>query len=293
MLDQKIDRRKLIATGAAASLLATTGARAKSKASCTPNQGFEDFAALFRLVSDLGGPSTYRFHSGTALIVPAPLQLAEDFLGYVALKQDRVRRLPNGDFHHAYTGGILFTDATSGKVINKFENRFTGETVDVKHFATSGGSLVYTPKGTYGLKPGADATATPKLSKKQVELGWGTTDSDAWITYPERFAFYDADGNFAGADNSMYRYHGRLADLRNPSISSVDTVMTWQSETGLWDWMNMGDHPGHLIFGGMGRKYSSSSDLPMEYVQAYEVSFPNQLSRSIDWNDFTIPNAYR
>lgn len=278
-----------------ASMAPPLAAMASTSNTFQTDQGFEDFAAYFRIISDLEGPSTYRYHAGKVLMVPEPRGLAEDFVDFVAIKQDRSRRLPNGDFQHAYTGVTMFTDMETGRVLDTFENPVTGETVTVEPFATSGGSIVYTPEGPYALKPGADPTFLPKISEVgPTKFDWDVSGDDVWITYPERFAVFNDDGKAIAADNSMYRYMTDMAQLMDPAISSVDCVMNWQTETGPWSWMNMPDSfKGHFIFGSMGRKYASLNRVPTRYIEASETRYPEHLLRPIDWADFVIPNSRR
>lgn len=257
------------------------------------DQGFEDFTSYFRIISDFGGGTTYRFHSGQALLVPAPGQLAIEFVNFVAIKQDRTRRLPNGDFHHAYKGVTLFTDIESGDVLETFENPVTGKQNTVQPFATSGGSIVYTPNGAYPLKPGADPLIEPKIGMAAPHFQWGSAGEHTWLTYPERFGFYDSEGALVGADNSMYRYMARLEDLQDTKVTNVPSSMSWSSETGMWPWMDMEDHPGHFIFGSLGRKYNRLDAVPARYVEASEKLYPGHLTSEMQWSDFIIPHAMR
>lgn len=297
---KRIHRRDILKLSAgglslSAGLTHPLGALANTSPSFQIDQGFEDFVAYFRIISDLEGPSTYRYHAGKMLMVPQPRGLAEDFVDFVAIKQDRSRRLPNGDFHHAYKGVTMFTDTETGEVLNQFRNPVTEELVEVEPFATSGGSIVYTPAGPYALKPGADPSMIPEIRDRgPTTFDWDVSGDDAWLTYPERFAIFNAQGEAIAADNSMYRYMVSLTQLGDPSITSVDCVMNWQTETGPWGWMKMPDSfTGHFIFGSLGRKYASLDDVPARYVAASEQRFPLHLAKPIDWSDFVMPQSRR
>lgn len=299
-MDGSVLNRRTALTASVAGVLLATGstgfaAAEERRSRLKLNQGFEDFTAYFRIISDLEGPSTYRYHAGKMLMVPTPRGLAEDFVDFVAIKQDRSCRLPNGDFQHAYKGVTMFTDMTTGDVLDQFENPVTGEINSVEPFATSGGSIVYTPDGPYALKPGADPTVTPEIGDMgPTKFDWDVAGDDAWITYPERFAVFDENGKAIAADNSMYRYMVSKTQLDDPTLSSVDSVMNWQTETGPWGWMNMPDSfTGHFIFGSLGRKYASLDQVPAQYVRESEKRFPSHLVTPIDWDDFVIPNSRR
>lgn len=296
MRDADLNRRDILKLSGSG-LIAAIASQALPKAALGADhdalklhQGFEDFTHYFRIMSDLGGGTTYRYHAGKMLMVPTPRGLAEDFVDFVAIKQDRSRRLPNGDFHHAYKGVTMFTDMETGEVLDAFENPITGETNTAQPFATSGGSIVYTPDGPYALRPGADPTVTPEIGMGPTQFDWNMAGDDVWITHPERFAVFDEGGKAIAADNSMYRYMVSKTQLSDLSITSVDTTMNWQTETGPWGWMEMPDSfTGHFIFGSLGRKYASLDQVPDQYVQASEERFPGHLSEPSDWADFVIP----
>jgi len=305
MSHRLINRRKLVIFGLSGSALAacthiglpylsstSLGAQANSGLFKT-DQDFEDFTSYFRMISDFGGDATYRFHSGQALFVPSPRQLAIEFVNFVAIKQDRTRRLPNGHFHHAYKGVTFFTDIETGEVLDTFDNPVTGQQNKVKPYATSGGSIVYTPKGAYQLKPNADPSLKPKIGMEPPHFQWGTASNDVWLTYPERFGFYDDNGKLVAADNSMYRYISRLEDLEDKRISNVPCAMSWSTETGMWPWMEMDNRPGHFIFGSLGRKYNELDAVPERYVEASEQLYPGHITAEIQWDDFTIPYTMR
>ncbi len=121
-------------------------------------------------------------------------------------------------------------------------------------------------------------------------MGWNIAGDDVWITYDERVVVRAEDGSVAYADSSMYRYHASLKQLQDPHQPSADTIMSWDTETTWWPWLEMGDREGHMIFGSMGRKLARLDDVPEMVIAASEERFPEQLARPIDWNDYTLPD---
>ena len=248
-----------------------------------------NLVTYMKILSDLSGRPTYRFHTGRILSV-APGQLGQPFMDFVACKQDRVRRLTDGSYQHGYRGVILFTEVDTGRVLDTFENPLTGKTNRVQHFRTQWGSGVFTRHGAYSLAAAGQAQEAPGLRDKPFQLGWTIVGDDVWVTYDERVAVRDAGGAIVYADSSMYRYHASLGQLKDPEQPSADTVMSWNTETTWWPWMDMGDTPGHLIFGSMGRKFADLAEVPEQVISASEEIFPGQLSRPIDWSDYTLPD---
>jgi len=130
----------------------------------------------------------------------------------------------------------------------------------------------------------------PGLSDVPFQLGWNIHNDDVWITYDERIEVLREDGTVFYADSSMYRYHTSLGELQDPAIASARCTMSWQTETSWWPWMEMGDHPGHLIFGGLGRKYDDLSDVPPNVIEESEKRIPGHLTSALNWSDFALPD---
>lgn len=246
--------------------------------------------AYMKILSDLSDRPTYRFHTGRILSVIGR-NVGEPMMDFVACKQDRVRRLTDGSYQHGYRGVILFTELDTGRVLDEFKNPITGKTNTVNHFKTSWGAGVFTNTGAYSLGRPEDVNQdAPGLSDVPFLLDWTIVGDDAWVTYDERVVVKHDDGTVFYADSSMYRYHATLSQLKDPDQPSANTVMSWDTETTWWPWMDMSDEPGHMIFGSMGRKFASLSDIPEHVIEASEQRFPGQLSRPIDWKDYTLPD---
>lgn len=250
----------------------------------------QNLIAYMKSLSDLAGRPTWRFHAGRILAVATPGDIAQPFMDFVACKQDRVRRLRDGSYQYGYRGVILFTELDTGRVLDRFDNPITGVTNEVNHFYTKWGSGVYTRDGSYSLAAEGRAQEAPGLEDQPFQLGWSIVDDDVYLTYDERVAVRTPEGRVVYADNSMYRYHVSLAQLANPSVSSADAIMSWDTTTTWWPWMEMDERPGHLIFGSMGKKYDSLDRVPSAVVDASEERFPGQLTRPIDWSDYTLPD---
>lgn len=253
-----------------------------------PDNRVDNVRSYLKIISDLSEQPTFRFMSGTILAVPQPHHLGHPFLKYISIKQDRVREIRDDVFQHAYRGVTLFADVMTDEVIDVFENPFTGHTNTVEHYKTSKGSIVYSPEGVYFLRVGATPSNLISELDNPFRLTWMTHGDHVWVTYDERFQIDDEDGNLKYADNSMYRYKTSLRQVQDPSITSVEMVMNWATETRFWPWMDMDDHPGHLIFGSMGTKFKSLDELPSKFVMAAEQRLPGHLNDTIDWSDYAI-----
>lgn len=296
-----VSRRKAILGMGASAALVATGCKpeveqekektiVRSLSDIDLDSRAANIEAYLKLISDLSGKPTYRYHTGRILVVPEPKHLGEPFCDFIGIKQDRVRKMSNGTYQHGYRGIILFTNKDTGEVMEAFENPLTGVTNSVSHFKTSRGSIVYTPEGVYPLRVGAEPNLDRiiKESEKPFRLVWSNIGDDTWVTYDERFKVNDEDGKILFADNSMYRYMANTQELLDPEMTSADITMTWSTETNFWDWMDMKGHPGHCIFGSMGSKYTSIDELPKHILAAAEKHLPGHLIDPIKWGDYLI-----
>ena len=295
---RKLTRRNLMKAGGALALSSPAGiAFAKTDPMAVPrdldtSNPEHNLLTYMKIMSDLSGRTTYRYHSGRILAVPEPGQVGQPFMDFLACKQDRVRRLTDGSYQHLYKGVILFCELDTFRVLDTFKNPLTGKTVDVRHFRTSQGAGVFRPVGgAYSLVPSElGEMRAPGLSDVPFQLGWNIHNDDVWITYDERIEVLREDGTVFYADSSMYRYHASLAELQNPNVASAECTMSWQTETTWWPWMDMGDHPGHLIFGGLGRKYGDLSAVPPHVIEDSEKRIPGHLTSALNWSDFALPD---
>lgn len=289
-------RSAMLASGAAALASSARGSQAASSDPMAIPRELDtqdpdhNLIAYMKIMSDLSGKPTFRYHRGRILSVLGR-NVGEPLMDFVACKQDRVRRLTDGSYQHGYRGVILFTELDTGRVLETFDNPITGKTNTVNHFKTAWGSGVFTPlNGPYSLSALSASQEAVGLDGEPFTVDWDINGDDVWITYDERVVVRNPDDTVAYADSSMYRYHASLEQLQDPRQTSAEAIMSWDTETTWWPWMNMDNVEGHMIFGSMGRKYNDIGDVPKEVITASERIYPGQLTRPIDWADYTLPD---
>lgn len=72
----------------------------------------------------------------------------------------------------------------------------------------------------------------------------------------------------------------RHADLTDPNLDSVPANFAGYVLMPYFPWMNMADHPGHLLWHVQGYKIDSLDDLPADYLTAAQEDFGDQFTRS-------------
>lgn len=166
----------------------------------------------------------------------------------------------------------FFRDYETNEYLREFRNPWTGRT-DVVKPAVQGGNL--------GFHYGADGIWPVRLSgealgptaTKPLSVQWHEAGDHVWLqhqtVYPpgmppmhgQRQSMFVARRDFANR---------RLAAL--PAAFSSTVFMGWLK------WMDMKDHPGHVIWHAAGAKLRTIDDLPPEYRERAEREYPERLT---------------
>lgn len=155
-------------------------------------------------------------------------------------------------------GGWYFTsreltyylDPQTGKILQEWQNPWTGESVPVMHVANSPVQGKF--KGKFPARVDGDST---------------TYVFDIFPHYPNplatdpKFAPYSSNATYQAAE--LFKLTVPTADLTNPELKSVSQVKLGWDRIGPWlPWMKMGDIPGQMIYSAYGGKVNDVSGLP-------------------------------
>jgi len=111
-----------------------------------------------------------------------------------------------------------------------------------------------------------DIVQQPGAELRHEVEGIFTNGSDVWISEIST-AKTPVPNAKPSLYNEMLTYHARTADLqrrgakRAPCDISITNTVSWRS------WMNMGDHPGHLLVVGAGQYVNSIDELPPAWLR--------------------------
>ncbi len=143
-----------------------------------------------------------------------------------------------------------YLDPSTGEMLHKWENPWTGETVTVMHVANN---------PVQGLFAGKFPA--------QVNGEETTFAFDIFPTYPNpladdpKFAEYSPFPTYQAAE--LFKLTVPTADLLNPELLTVSQLRLSWDRFGQWlPWMKMGDRPGYMIYSGYGSKVNGFSELP-------------------------------
>jgi len=181
-----------------------------------------------------------------------------------------MRHLDDGEFELIGNTVTFFRDIETGKMIDRFENPYTGEINEVKPAVQGGGPGRGFNYSVRGIRPTPFMDLMPEWP---LILDWSFARDTVWLhnqtAYPPGLPPPRAQRQsmFVPLDKFNNR---RIKNLPTTFASTV--FMPWLK------WMDMGDRPGHVIWHASGAKLESIDQLPDEYRRRAESEYPQYLS---------------
>lgn len=163
---------------------------------------------------------------------------------------------------------LFYQDPTTGKIIDEWQNPWSGEVVQVLHIAND---PVNFRAPIFPVK----ADGKPFATDLQVmgDHWWSTTTVPLFYRNPLGGDFQDHVGGTYHAVE-MFNFFGRMSDLADPKTHSADVNVAWARISDWLPWMKMRGRAGNLYFNGAGRKLDSYAELPAGMRAAIEARGP-------------------
>ncbi len=222
----------------------------------------EDSSAQFLRLRCTVNPSgqVYMWWTGT-MYAQNPGQMIKPLVGFEGYNVCRTVKAANGDWQLLTREVTYYRDLKTGQIIEHWDNPFTGKTDDVMQVHNDPVNTVMPAHGT-GKYP----------------MPWKVVGDDVMVLldiplrYPNALstaAFPEESSGPEYIASEHFGFFAKLADMDNPKLDDVPSVVSW-FRTGPWlPWMKMGQRPGGLIYSGEGKKLEHGfADLPAD-VQAY------------------------
>jgi hypothetical protein len=196
---------------------------------------------------------------------PRPLVRFEGFEVYWFQHVDDGYRLGG----HTVT---FFRDFETREFLYEFRNPWTGRT-DVVKPAVQGGNLAfhYGVDGIWPVRLSGEPLGTPVT--RPLWLQWHAMGQYVWLQH--QTVYPPGMPPMHGQRQSMFAARRDYLDRRVvalPAAFSSTVFMGWLK------WMDMKDHPGHVIWHASGVKLRSIDELPRDYRDRIEREYPERLS---------------
>jgi hypothetical protein len=199
---------------------------------------------------------------------------ATPMMGILAATFSRYRRINPTTYEARALEIAYFTDLRTGKLLETWQNPFTGKTVEVPLTRMGPARLLMTADGLQVETTGeASGMALHHSFRPAVIQG-----DFVWITEE-----INVEGSRPGTDskpfvyNEMSTYQSRLSDLENPELATVPTNIQFHGLVTYRPWMGFGDTPGHTTSQGAGLRVGRVEDLPPYYLELTERLHPGVL----------------
>jgi hypothetical protein len=195
--------------------------------------------------------------------------------GILAGTFSRYRRIRDDAYEARALELAFFTDLASGRLLETWDNPFTGRRIEVPRISMGPSTFVLTAEGltvttAAGEAVGMDIRHRFKPAVVHRDQVWITEEINVAGTPPgpeaKPFAY-----------NEMSTYHALKSDLDDPAQASVPTQVQFHSLVTWRPWMGFGDTPGHTTARGSGLRAASIEEFPTDYLELAERFHPDVL----------------
>ena len=164
---------------------------------------------------------------------------------------------------------MLMLDPETGEVLDRWENPYTGEAVDVMQIHND--PVNGRPNFPYG------ADGTPYTLSTMREAGpYVFMPFEVPLFYPNPLAggYQDAVGNMYHA-MEIFDFAAPKEELFDASTPTAYPMISWVRVSPWAPWMKMGGRPGQMVFNAMGRKLPGGfEDLPDVLKNEIRENYP-------------------
>lgn len=181
---------------------------------------------------------------------------------------------PGGFWKYAMFELTYYTDLKTGRLLEKFDNPYTGETNKVRHVRLGPEIRHQTIEGQ--LPDPDDKAVQSMLREYSTTLGPAVINGDKlWIptSVVGRIGFPKPTAPEIHL-NIYTTAMGSMADAENQDIISAPCSFAFQNILKWEPWMNMRDHPGTMMSQASGRKLEDPNELPADYLEMARTVHP-------------------
>jgi hypothetical protein len=192
--------------------------------------------------------------------------------GVFAATFARYRPRPGGGFDGASYEVAFFTDLATGAALDTFLNPYTGARVDVANAAFPPATLAIAEDLTITAP-----TGPPGVSLGDRVIAVQAQGGDVWMTEQVVGAYTPPGAAKAVRYSEITALHALASDLSAPGAKSVPCQTSYTSVVSWRPWLQMGDHPGHLLGNGVGRYGATLDTVPETWRRAAAQRRPDVL----------------
>lgn len=241
----------------------------------------DNLEAFLKMRADTSGADTVTWWSGQ-VFAAVPDERPKLLFGFEGMNVARVEKQADGSWRMYSREYAVYKDPQTGAILEQWNNPYTGKEVKVFHVQND---PVNTTLGTKG--PDGQQRLLPlKLMGDDVILGLDVPLAYPNPIQPDQWPQHSTGATYVGSEH--FGFYSRKADLDDPKQTSVPMSIAWFREAPWLPWMEMGDHPGLLIYSGYGKKLNGVDEIPETFRKYIETHAPEYLKAPTHW---VQPNA--
>lgn len=204
-----------------------------------------------------------------------------DFEGFSVA---RLLPLGDGNYRKVLREVGFYLDKDTGKILEKFENPYTGEMVNVVPIANDPFNVTF--EAFWPEPPNYGGLNTEKPPRIPLLLNWREfgdrvmLHTDIHLFYPSSLQPAEWPRESPGTMtqvSEMFSYNISKESLMDPNAESIDHMGVWNRITPWFPWMLMDQGPGHMVYvcDFAGRK--TSEGIPQKILDAAKAIDPKYL----------------
>jgi hypothetical protein len=198
----------------------------------------------------------------------------------------RVVRREDGSYQRLCRELVFYRDLVTGKLMDEWDNPYTGERVKVVDVANDPYNYVisdfYPDPPSYG-----GLNQEKKPPRRPYLRNWSIVDehtigleSDIHLMYPSAMQPEkwprESPGKMTRV-SEMFRYFIRREDLENPALDHIPSHGVWNRVTPWLPWMLMDQAPGHIIYTGNMCAREHTDLHPKDVMERVKERYPKYL----------------
>jgi Protein of unknown function (DUF1838) len=298
-----LDRRRLLAMAAATGVAATGAAagadsestlRRPSAGAAKPSRVPADFPrddpafnvlAVGRLQGDLSGATTYVYNPGVVYgVVPGqglpPAEFGLRLFKVEGCTRRISRRLADGSVEERSRNWMFYCDAESGAPLERLQNPWTRQWLDVPPWRGSPGRSRLTVNGPQvAFGPGFENSSLGQ----PLRLDWRTLGDTTWVGRQSATRLRDPNGRFRN-EMSIDAWVCRTRDVADARLTHIPSTYAWTSFAEWMPWLGMGSRPGNLLWRIESTVLHSADALPATFRERMQRVLPGKLEEPLGWD---------
>jgi hypothetical protein len=185
-------------------------------------------------------------------------EAVKPIMGFNVFSSTRVVKQPDGSYERMCRELIFYRDLQTGKLMDEWDNPYTGERVKVVDVAND--PFNYRISEWFPQPPSYGGLNKAAPPKRPLILNWKLWHDDTVVLERDVHLWYknaldpakwvrESSGPMNRV-SELFRYVIRREDMENPELTHLPHVGFWMRITPWLPWMLMGQSPGHIFYSG-------------------------------------------